>query len=126
MRLWGAVLVAASVVACGPSVSKAPVLQVASVDFPVLARPVCDEKLAEAATRADVGQVRQLIAEGKTPNCGSDGLPTLLSDAILNDRVDVVRALLDGKADPNLRWGGHGDRLPVQDVIEGGALFGMR
>jgi ankyrin repeat protein len=62
--------------------------------------------------------VRRLVAEGIAPNCGDDLSPTVLSEPILYDRIAVVRALLEAGANPNLRWRSHGDRLPVQDVIE--------
>ena len=126
MRLLLVAVVAASVAGCATPASEPPRPHRASVDFPMMARLPCDERLVAAATRDDGAAVRRLVAEGVAPNCGDDLSPTVLSEAILYDRIAVVRELLEAGANPDLRWSSHGDRLPVQDVIESGALFGMR
>lgn len=99
--------------------------EVASAYFPMAPRPPCDARLLAAIQGDDTAAIRQLVDATVTPNCSDEGGPTALSLAILADRVAVVRALLESGADPDLRWQ-RGDRLPLQDVIEGGALFGMR
>ena len=123
MRLLLVAVVAASVAGCATPAPEPPLPDIASVDFPMMARLPCDERLVAAARRDDGAAVRRLVAEGVAPNCRDDLSPTVLSEAILYDRI-VVRALLETGANPNLRWSSHGDRLPVQDVIEGRALFG--
>lgn len=109
----------------GPTPQDLPRPVPSGASFPLTPRPPCDVRLAAAVQGNDAGAVRQLIAAGVTPNCGAQDYPTALSEAILHDRVEVVRALLEGGASPDLRWNAHGDRLPLQDVIEGEG-FGMR
>jgi len=44
--------------------------------------------------------------------------PTPLDEAVLGNRLDQVRVLLEKRADPNTRWGRSGDHFPLQEALD--------
>lgn len=93
----------------------------------VAARPQCDGKLTAAVEAGDDATVRTLVTGGVHSSCAVETqvAMTALDRAVIDDRVEIVRALLEGGADPNLRWSSHGDRFPLQQAIES-ASYGLR
>ena len=87
MRLLLVAVVAASVAGCATPALEPPVRDIASVDFPMMARLPGDERLVAAAMRDDGAAVRRLVAEGAAPNCGT--IETLAGSE--GDRTPVVR-----------------------------------
>lgn len=85
-------------------------------------RPPCSSAVAAAIQyrQVDLDAVVAAAARGEKVNCGSSDSPLALDVAVLLDRPDVVRALLEAGADPNARWTSRGDRFPLQDAIEPG------
>ena len=114
------------VAACRPAVSMPEVVDAHDPDFPRAARPACDPRLLAAVRRRDVAAVRALAAEHVAMSCGDPDDAPPLDQAILEDRVDVVTALLDGGADPNMRWSSHGDRWPLNSAIAAEGYYGPR
>lgn len=95
-------------------------------DFPTPARPACDPRLLAAVKGRDVAALRALAAEHVAMSCGDLLEPPPLDRAILEDQVDLVTALLEGGADPNLRWSSHGDRAPLNSAIAAEGYYGPR
>ena len=50
------------------------------------------------------------------PTTGDE--PLQLDRAIMEDNPEQLGRLLEAGADPNVRWGPHGDRFPLQEAIE--------
>jgi len=69
--------------------------------------PEIPRRLTDAERRADW-----------FPSTSYDPYP--LDEAILVDRVDEVRRLLESGTSPNRRWSQSGDRFPLQEVVDKG------
>ncbi|MGE0360353.1 MAG: ankyrin repeat domain-containing protein [Vicinamibacterales bacterium] len=128
MRRIALAVTAAWTIACTqPPPLPEPAVGVAGTGaFPVAARPLCDERLTAALEANDPAAVRQLATAGVSVSCSVETqvAMTALDRAVIDDRVEVVRALLEVGADPNLRWSSHGDRFPLQQAIES-ASYGL-
>jgi ankyrin repeat protein len=86
--------------------------------FPIKQRSACTQEVVAAVRAADIQAVRRLAAEGASFTCGANDEALPLAYAIWHDRPELVRALLEAGADPNARWGDHGDRFALQTAIE--------
>lgn len=114
------------VAACGPAVPLPDVIDAHDPDFPLVARSACEPRLLAAVKRRDVATIRALAAEHVAMSCGDPLDPPPLDRAILEDQVDVVTALLESGADPNMRWSSHGDRAPLNSAIAAEGYYGPR
>lgn len=104
-----------------PSLPPRPALA-ASYDpddrFPIAPRPLCSEDAIAAFEAADPAAITAAAARGVAFTCGDLDLPTFVSTAIFANDTARVERLLAAGADPDARWGGSGDRLPIQDALE--------
>ena len=65
------------------------------------------------------GSLPTIAAAGPERGFPTQGVePTALSEAVIRDDLAKVESLLSAGADPNVRWGRHGDRFPLQDAIQ--------
>lgn len=62
--------------------------------------------------------MRRAAGSGAVLTCRLPDGKLPLDQAIWTDDVDLVRALLEAKADPNARWSYYGDRFPLQGAVE--------
>jgi ankyrin repeat protein len=86
--------------------------------FPIKPRPGCSVDVIAASRDPDPASIGRLAARGGNFTCGPREEPLPLDEAVINDHVPRVRALLEAKADPNARWSTRGDRFPLQEAIE--------
>jgi uncharacterized protein len=91
---------------------------VTDAGFPIEPRAPCSEVVLAALDDRDPGAIGRAAGQGADFTCGKpeDSLP--LDRAILSGSLERVRALLEAGADPNARWSSHGDRFPLQELIE--------
>ena len=85
---------------------------------PIRPRPGCSPEAIEAVEHRDTAAIARIAAHGGTFTCGPANRPLPLDDAVMHDDIGLVQALLDAHADPNARWGSHGDRFPLQEALE--------
>lgn len=74
----------------------------------------------EAAIRGDAATVERLLREGVTPDAIDRTGNTPLLHAIVNDRPDVLKVLVEGRA--NLHLQPAGKKLPLHAAIKKGAI----
>ena len=89
--------------------------------YPMAPRPPCGVSIMAAIVDPVLPDLEALLAavqRGEEVTCGSNEGPLPLDVAVLHDRPDVVRALLEAGADPSVRWTLKGDRFPLQEAIE--------
>lgn len=86
--------------------------------FPVAPRPACSAEANTAFSATDPAAITTAAAGGVTFACGDLDAPTFTSRAVFANDTDRLERLLATGTDPNARWGGRGDRLPLQDAIE--------
>lgn len=86
--------------------------------FPIAPRPLCSDDAIAAFEATDPAAITTAAARGVNFTCGDVDTPTLASRAIFANDTARLERLLAAGADPDARWGGHGDRLPIQDAIE--------
>jgi uncharacterized protein len=91
---------------------------VTDAGFAIRRRPPCSETVLAAIDDPDPGAIERAARQGANFTCGEPGASLPLDRAVLGGSVDRVRALLEAGADPNARWSSHGDRFPLQEVIE--------
>lgn len=85
---------------------------------PAAHRPPCSAAVAAALEDTRPQAIADAARRGEAFTCGPSNEPLPLDLAIMTDRPDRVRALLDAGADPNASWAAHGDRLPLEVAIE--------
>lgn len=111
---------------CATPTELPDVAETHQADFPLTPRRACDPRLLAAVKTADVAVIRALAAARVPMSCGDLEQGGPLDHAVMDDRVEVVRALLEGGADPNMRWSTHGDRWPLNSAIVAAAHNGPR
>jgi ankyrin repeat protein len=97
--------------------------------YPIKPRPECSSAiLATVNSRYEVDFEGLLAAvrRGERVDCGRIEDLTPLDWAVVRDRPDMVRVLLEAGADPNARWSRSGDRFPLQEAIESQPFGGIR
>jgi ankyrin repeat protein len=97
-------------------------------------QPAVEQNLREAASRDDVATVRQILNSGTKFDINAtnpDDEKTALHYAVERDNIEIVRMLLDAKADPNIKnefgdtplafAAASGSEELIEALIEGGA-----
>jgi ankyrin repeat protein len=85
---------------------------------PAASRPACSDAVARALDDGRPQAIVDAARRGDVFTCGLRNDPLPLDRAVMADRPDRVRALLEAGADPNAQWGPHGDRMPLQMAVE--------
>ena len=71
-----------------------------------------------AAQNGDMTRVRQLLADGRSPNTFDEISKTPLHYAAENGHIDIMRVLLDAGADVNANDEAHIGNTPLRDVAD--------
>lgn len=125
MRAW---LPALPIVAAGllaacsappPGLPPSPASAKAAEDgFAFTALPQCTADAVRAFEAPEPSAIESASGRGVPFDCRSAYDQPLLSRAVIEADVERVIRMLVAGANPNGRWGGHGDRLPLQEAIE--------
>jgi hypothetical protein len=86
--------------------------------FPIKPRPGCASNVIASVEKSDLAEIKRLAAGGAVFTCGPADSPPPLDEAVMRDEPALVLALLEAHADPTARWSSHGDRFPLQEVLE--------
>ncbi len=75
-----------------------------------------DSDLHSAAQDGDIARVRQLLADGRSPNAFDEISRTPLHYAAESGHADIIRVLLEAGADVNAHEEARIDNTPLRDV----------
>lgn len=88
-------------------------------ELPDKLRDDCDESdLHFAAQNGDMTRVRQLLADGRSPNAFDEISKTPLHYAAENGHIDIMRVLLEAGADVNAHEEARIGNTPLRDVAD--------
>lgn len=83
---------------------------------------VINNKLVTAVTEGNEKRVKKLLEKGADANYFDDSGSPLLINAVRQDRINIVRLLLDYGADPNSRNFFHGSQTALHYAVINGNL----